>query len=435
MSGTTVFVIALVIFLVLIFLRMPVGFALFLAGIAGYWYLDGFDTAMSTLSTVPYRLATTYVFTCLPPFVLMGEIGFRSGLSADAYGMAKRWLGHFRGGLAITTIAASAMFSAITGSSIACALTMTNISLPEMKAAGYDDRLSTGTIATGAILGPMIPPSTIFIIYAFLTETNLGDLLIGGIVPGIVLSIIYMVTIAIWVRVSPSIATAGPHSNWKERITGFPAIWGIGLVFLAVIGGIYAGIFTPTEAASIGVVAVLAVALIRRKLSGQDFYRSLLSTGRTTGTIIMLFIGVYVFNAFTTLTRIPYLLGDTIAGTGLPPWGIMGLIILMYVIAGFFMDCMAVVFVTVPILYPLVIKMGFDPIWFGVMICLLAGLGAITPPYGIIVFAIRGVARDIPMWTIFRGCFPFIYANIAGIILLCLVPPIAYWLPYLFKPG
>ena len=435
MTLTTIGILGIVLFLILVFIRMPVGFALLLVGFVGYWYLDGINPTLATLSTIPYRMVTNYVFTALPPFILMGQLAFHTGLSSDAYEMASKWIGHLRGGLAMATIAACTMFAAVTGSPIATALTMVGVSLPEMRKAGYDDRLSTGSIATGSILGPMIPPSTVFIIYAFLTEVSLGYLFIAGIMPGLMLSALYIINIAIWVKLSPGIATAAAPASWKERITGFPAVWAIGLAFICVIGGIYLGIFTPTEAGALGAFFILIIGLARRRLNWGGFSRALLDAGRTTGTIIILFVGVYTFNAFMAITRIPYELSDMLTGLPLAPLAIMAAIMVMYLIAGLFMDCMAVAFITVPILYPTVLALGFDPLWFGVMIVLVTGIGAITPPYGIIIFAISGMVRDVRMWTIFRGCFPFLFSNLVGMVILMFVPQIAYWLPYLMAPG
>lgn len=434
MSALLVGILGIVLFLILAFLRLPVGMAMMAAGFLGYWYLEGLSPALNTLGTIPYRVVTTYIFTCLPPFILMGELAFRSGLSVDAYEMASRWLGRFRGGLAMATVGASAAFSSVTGSSLACALTMVNMSLPEMRRRGYSDLLIIGTIATGSILGPMIPPSTVFIQYSYLTETSLADLFVGGIMPGILLAVLYIIAIIIWVKVNPSIATAGTPSSWREKLTGFPALWAIAVVFAACIGGMYLGIFTATEAGAIGAFAVWVVAMVRRKLSLKSFNEALLSTGRTTGAIMIIVMGAIVFNQLLSVSRVPWFLADSITAFNLPPLGVMCVILIFYIITGFFMDCMAVVFVTCPIFFPVIVQLGFDPVWFGVMICALVGLGGITPPYGMIIFALSGMVKDIPMWTMFRGCFPFIFANVAGIIILLMFPQIAYWLPYLGKP-
>ncbi len=425
----------IVTFLVLMFLAMPVGFSLLITGIVFYWILGGLPAMLATLSTVPYRYVTTYTFTAMPPFILLGEIAFRAGMSGDAYALARRWVGHFRGGLALATIAAAALFSMVVGSSLAVVLTMVSVTLPEMRQAGYDDRLSMGCIATGSILGPMIPPSTLFIIYSFLTEVNLGYLLIAGILPGFMLAAIYMITIVIWVKINPSIATAGERSTWKQRITGFPAIWGIGVIFAVMLGGIYLGIVTPTEAGSLGFSAVLILALATRKLTWAQFRSALATAGRTVGTIVPLFMGVYAFNAFLNISLIPKELGNIIMALNMPPSAVMWMIMLMYLVTGCFMDCMAVVFVTVPILYPLVLRLGYDGVWFGILICLVAGIGAITPPYGVIVFAIKTAAPDVDMMTVFKGATPFVISNLVGMLLLIYFPQIALWLPYLMRPS
>ena len=250
------------------------------------------------------------------------------------------------------------------------------------------------------------------------------------------LSLIYMITIGIWVRLSPGLSPKTEESfTWKQRLTGFPAVWGIAFLFILVLGGIYLGIFTPTEAGAIGAFGVLILGIGRRRLGWKDLGSALLQAGRTTGTILVLFVGVYTFNAFLAITRIPFELADMITAFPLGPLGIMAIIMLMYLITGLFMDCMAVVFITVPLLYPTVLALGFDPLWFGVMIVLVSGIGAITPPYGIIIFAMSGLVKDIPMWTMFRGCFPFFFSNIVGMIILMFFPAIAYWLPYLTAPG
>lgn len=436
MSPVMVGVLAIVLWVVLVLLRMPVGMALMAVMVGGYWYLEGSEPTLYTLGTIPYRFATSYIFTVLPPFALMGQLAAYTGFSGEAYDVARAWIGHWRGGLAIATIVGCTMFSAVVGSPIACLVTMVAVSLPEMRRAGYDDKLSTGSLAAGSLLGPMIPPSTVFIMYAFLTEVNLGDLFIAGICPGLIMCVLYCITIAIWAKIDPKIAPSMiTPATWRVRLTKAPQVWGIGFVFVACIGGMFVGFFTPTEAGSIGAFVVLALALVRRKLTWSNFNRSLLDTGRLVGMFFILFTGVYLFNNLLAISRIPDMLVDFCLGFPGGYWGVMIAVYLMYLITGLFMDAMAVVFITVPVLYPAVQAMGFDLVWFGVIILFLADIGAITPPYGISVFALRGMVKDIPMWTIFRGCFPFLISLTVGLVLLSVFPQIATWLVYLFKPA
>lgn len=436
MDPLTVGLLSLLFWLVLVFLRVPVGIALMLAASIGLWYLEGADRALFYLSHVPYRVATTYTFTVLPAFAFMGQIAAETGFSTDAYNLARAWVGHRRGGLGMATILGCTMMAAIIGSPIATAVTMLAIALPEMRRAGYDDRLSTGCLGTGSILGPMIPPSVFFIVYSFLTEESLGYLFIAGIGPGLMLTVLYLITILIWCKFNPSIApVASAPASWRERLTKTPHVWAIGLIFLFILGGIYTGFFTPTEAGSMGAFAMVAVALIRRKLTWKIFNRSLLDTGRLIAMLMVLTTGVMVFVPFLAVSRLAPALIELISGFPGGTWGVMAAIMVMYLILGMFMSAFEQIFITVPILFPVVVALGFDPIWFGVILCLLCGIGNLTPPYGVIVFVINGLAPDIGMWKIFRGCIPFLFANLIGLILLSIFPEISLWLVHTMRPG
>lgn len=435
MDPAIVGVLTLVLWIILLTLRLPVGIALMVAATAGYWYLEGAGPTLATLGTIPYRFSTSYMFTVLPAFALMGQLAAYTGFSTELYDVARAWIGHLRGGLAMATILGCTMFSAVVGSPIATIVTMVRVSIPEMQRAGYDDKLSTGCLAAGSLIGPMIPPSTTFIVYSFLTEANLGDLFIAGIFPGLLICALYIITIYIWARLNPRIAPSTVAAvSWRERFTKAPQVWGVGTMFVVVLGGIYVGIFTPTEAGAIGAFTMIVLALARRKLNLSNYSRALMDTGQLVAMMFVLLSGVYVFNCLLAISQIPVMLVELCKAFPGGNWGFMIAIMILYIVTGCFVDTLAVIFITVPILINPVMAMGFDIVWFGVLICLLGGIGCITPPYGVSVFALAGMLPEIGAGKIFRGCVPFLIPLVVAVVLLSVFPQIATWLPYSMRP-
>jgi len=392
-----------------------------------------FDAGLNLLARDVWDVFSSYNLTVIPLFVFMGQIAFHAGISRRLYDSAYVLLGHRRGGLAMTTVGACAAFSAICGSTNATAATMATVALPEMKRYGYDMGLATGTVAAAGSLGILIPPSVIFIVYGILTEQSIGKLFAAGILPGILLCFLFLLTIHLRVLKNPSLAPPGPKSNIREKFRSFAGILETMILFALVMGGIFLGLFTPTEAAAIGAFMTLLIAIIRRQLYWKGFIQSLADTTKISCMIMVIVTGAVIFGHFMAITRIPYLLADYVSSLPLPPHAIIGVIILVYLIGGCFMDALAMIMLTIPIFFPVVQSLGFDPIWFGVVIVLITEMGVITPPVGINVYVVYGVARDVPLEKIFRGVFPMLISLIVCNLLLILFPQIALWLPSLMR--
>ncbi|MFH1123821.1 MAG: TRAP transporter large permease [Pseudomonadota bacterium] len=412
---------------------MPIAFVMALVGWLGYVYLGSLDAGLNVLGLAFYAGGTTYTLSVIPLFVLMGQLASHSGLSHQIYWAVERWLGHRRGGLAMATIGACAGFAAISGSSVATAATMGTVALPEMKKYRYSLSLATGTVAAGGTLGILIPPSATFVFYAILTEQSVGKLFIAGVLPGIMLAVLFMLTINIWVRINPQVAPRGEGATLRERIAALKGVGGILSLFLLVMGGIYTGVFTPTEAAGIGAFGAFVFSLFTRKMTWQHFVASLNMTGQTTGMIFIIVISAYIFGYFLAVTRIPSELADYMAGLDVSRYIILGWVVLIYTILGMFLDGWAIMVLTIPIIQPLMVNLGFDPIWFGVMIVIMMEMALITPPVGVNVFVIKGVAKEVPMYTIFRGIWPFWIAMLVSLIILTVFPQIALFLPNTMK--
>src|SRR4249920_799042 len=368
-------------------------------------------------------------FAIVPLFLLMGSFATTSGMSRELFRAGNAFLGHLRGGLGIATIAACGGFAAICGSSVATAATFSRVAYPEMRRFGYPQSFATGVIAAGGTLGIMIPPSTVFAVYGLMTEQDIGKLFIAGIVPGILAVIMYMVTISLigWVR--PDYLPAGPRSSWKERLEGLRDVWATLLLFAFVIGGIYGGIFTATEAAGAGAGGAFIIGVLRGRLSGKDIFRSLLETTRTTAAVFTVLIGAILFGYFLTVTQTPQKVTEFLTGLGLGRYGVLTLIMIMYLVLGCLMDALAMIILTVPIIFPIIKELGFDPIWFGVIIVMTVELGLIHPPVGMNIFVIKSVIEDVKISTIFYGVLPFIITDILRLIILIAFPIIALYLP------
>lgn len=421
----------ILIMMLLIFLRMPIGFAMTAVGCAGLMiFFDGnIMPALGTLGTIPYATAAHYSFTIIPLFVLMGLLAFSSGISTEVYQTAKHWLGHWPGGLSVATVGACAGFSAVSGSSIATAAALGTLTIPEMRKAGVNKSLATGVVAAGGTLGIMIPPSGGMVLYALITDQSIGKLLIAGIIPGLMLGGGFILACIAWAVLVPGAAPRLPKSSWRERFRSLKGTIGILVLFLVVMGGIYGGVFTVTEAASIGALGSFLISAVRRKLTWENLRHALLETGRTTCMIFMIVIGAHIFNVFLSLTDVTSLITDFLAGLNLPVLAVLFIIMLIFLGLGCILDTLAMIVLIVPIILPTVLALGMDPIWFGVIVVLVMEMGLITPPIGINVFVIKGIAPDVPLPSIFKGILPFLAAQLLVVSILILFPDIALWLP------
>jgi tripartite ATP-independent transporter DctM subunit len=414
---------------VLLAAGMPIGFAMGLSALIGTLLLIDSGASLALLGQTAYETALTYDLSVVPMFVLMGYIAGGAGLSESLYRACNAWLGHRRGGLALATIGGCGAFAAICGSSLATAATMAQIALPEMRRYNYSDRLATGAVAAGGTIGILIPPSVLMVIYGLLTETSISKLFLAGILPGILTVVGFMLTISVMTRLNPALGPPAERSSLHQRISSLRDVWGTAALFLLVIGGLYVGIFSPTEAASIGAVGALFLSIINGTFSWPMLSKSLMETVKTTAMIFTILIGAILFNNFLILASIPTLISDWITGLPLGKAAILMVIIAMYFVLGCLLDSLAMVLLTIPIVFPIIKALGYDPIWFGIIIVMVVELGLITPPIGMNVFVIKGIARDVPLEDIFRGVTPFIIAQVILIGILIIFPGIALWLP------
>ena len=429
MTPTQMGLVGLAALLSLLALRMPVGIAMLFVGFAGFGLTSGWAPALALVASEPFVISSNYELIVVPLFVLMGNLATVSGMSRDLYAAAYAWVGHWRGGLASATIAACSGFAALSGSSVASALTMGQVALPEMRRYNYDPRLATGCIAACGTLGILIPPSTGFVIYAILTQESIGRLFLAGVFPGLLLTALFIIAIYIQTRIKPELGPAGPKMEWSVKLKATAqASFMIGIVVIT-IGGMYAGLFTPTEAAGIGAFLALLLALFRRKLTSDSLSSVLLQSVRTTALVFLILIGAFIFSPFLALTHISSDLIELLTGLNLSRYMILFLIVLIYIILGMFLEGFAMLVLTIPIVHPLILTLGFDPIWFGVLIVILLEMGLISPPVGVNVYVVKGVAEDVPMSQIFMGILPFWVAMAVGLLILVLFPQIALFLP------
>jgi C4-dicarboxylate transporter DctM subunit len=433
MSPVTAGIVGIGLLVSLFLLRMPVAFAMVLVGLVGFAYLTTPVAALTLLSRDIFDSFSSYPLSVIPMFILMGTFAFASGISRRLYKTTYTWVGQFRGGLTIATVFACAGFGAICGSSTATAATMGQIALPEMKKYKYDDTLATGTVAAAGTLGILIPPSTVLIVYGIMTEQSIGKLFVAGILPGIVLTIFFATTVALLCWRKPSIGPPGVPTSWKEKLRATTGIIPALILFLLAIGGLFLGWFSPTQAGAIGAGGALLIGLGRRQLSWGSFFEAGKEGLRTSCMVIFIITGAIIFGHFMAVSRIPFVLAEWLGGLPIHPMAVMGVIIFIYFIGGFFMDSMGLIVLTIPIFYPIVIKLGFDPIWFGVILVLVGEMGVITPPVGVNVFVIKGIAPDVPLEKIFKGIFPFLAALIILTVILVFFPQIALILPNLTK--
>ncbi|MBW1717086.1 MAG: TRAP transporter large permease [Deltaproteobacteria bacterium] len=429
MSPITAGIAGICLLLFLFLFRMPVAFAMAFVGVVGFAYLAGPGPALSLLGQDIFEQFSSYPLTVIPMFILMGTFAFASGISQRLYKTTYAWVGQFRGGLTMATVFACAGFGAICGSSTATAATMGKIALPEMKKYNYDDTLATGTVAAAGSLGILIPPSTILIVYGILTEESIGKLFIAGVLPGILLSLFFATTVAILCLRNPGIGPPGPPTSWKQKLRATTGIIETIVLFILAIGGLFLGWFSPTQAGAIGAGGALIIGLARRQLDWQKFFEAGKEGLRTACMVIFIITGAVIFGHFMAVSTIPFVLADWLGELAISRLAIMGIIIFIYFMGGFFMDSMALVVVTIPIFFPVVMELGFDPIWFGVIIVLVAEMGVITPPVGVNVFVIKGIAPDVALHIIFKGIFPFLAALIIVTAILVFFPQIATFLP------
>jgi C4-dicarboxylate transporter DctM subunit len=426
-----------VLVLVLVFLRMPIAMAMGLVGFFGYMHLTNFKASLSLASRLIIDTSQNYALSVVPLFILMGLFVNKGGLSRDLYRASYAFMGHFRGGLAMATIVACAGFSAICGSSLATAATMSKVAMPEMRKYGYADRLSTASIAAGGTLGILIPPSVILLIYGFLTETSPAKLFIAGILPGLLGVVLYLVAVTYTVTVRPDSGPAGERTPWSERLGALKGVWSVLLLFFLVIGGLYGALdfwplhltFSPTEAAGMGAMGAFLIALSRGGLNIKSTIQVLVETSHTTASLFTVLIGAWVFSNFVNRAGLPEGLLAIVNSTGLGPMAVMMVILLVYLVLGCVFESMSMLLLTVPIFFPLVSSLGFDPVWFGIIVVVVTEISLITPPVGLNVFVLKGVVGDVSTATIFKGVTPFWIVDIIRLTLLVLIPGIALYLP------
>jgi C4-dicarboxylate transporter, DctM subunit len=434
MSPSTIGVLGILVMVVLFMTRMPVAYVMTLVGFVGFASMVSLQGSLSLVAKEFYSVFSNYDLTTIPLFILMGQLVFSSGISTRLYDAAHKWLGGVRGGMAMATVVSCTAFGAVCGSSPATAATMATVGMPEMRRFGYKDQLSAGAVASGGGLGMIMPPSVVLIVYGILTEQSIGRLFMAGIIPAIVVTLLFIITIMIWCALAPSQGPAGESFSWKVRFLSLLGMGEVVIVFTLVMGGMFLGWFTPTEAAGIGVFGVLLASLVRRQLTWEKLWDALYESLRSSLMVMLLVAGATVFGKFMAITRIPFEIATWIGGFDLPAVLILAMIILVYFLGGCVMDALALVMLTIPIFYPVLQVLGYDPIWFGIIIVLISQMGVITPPVGINVYVVYGVTRGLPgggvrLESIFAGVLPFLVAIVAAIILMTIFPQIITFLP------
>ncbi len=434
MSTGFVSTIAFVSLFALIALRVPIAVAMGVVGAVGGLVLNGPNSVGFVLGSTPFETVFPYGLSVLPLFIMMGVFAARAGLSRSLYEAVNAFVGHYRGGLGMATVGACAGFGAICGSSLATAATMSKVAMPEMRRLGYDDGLAAATVAAGGTLGVLIPPSVIMVIYAILTEQSIGRMFAAAIIPGVLGTALYMA--AVWVRTAlqPQLGPAGTRLGWTKRLQAVVNVWAVALLFVLVIGGIYLGWFSPTEAAAIGALGALLVALAKRRLNWTVFFDCLGETATTSGMIFLILIGTAVFNYFVESTGLPRALVELVGTLGWPPMAIVVLLIVFYLLLGCVMDALSMILLTLPFVFPLVSALGLDPIWFGILMVSVVEIGLITPPVGMNLFVIMATVPGLRLATISRGIIPFLIADLVRVTLLVLFPALSLWLPSKMGP-
>ncbi len=419
--------------LILAFARVPLAIAMGLVGFAGLWWMRGMNPAMASVTSTVYESGFEYTLSVVPLFILMGNFVTRAGMSRELYRAAYTLVGHFRGGLGMATVMACAGFGSVCGSSIATAATMTKVAYPSMKEHGYSGQLAAGAIAAGGTLGILIPPSTILVIYGLVTETNIGKLFAAGFIPGILAVVMMCLTIAFLTWRNPELGPAAERSSWAERLSAFKDVWAVAVLFVVVMGGIYGGVFTTTEGAGVGAFGAFIIALMRGSLNFKVTLEILTDSARTTGMLFMILVGALVFANFMNFTSMPNDLKNLVSSYNISPLTVMIFICAVYIILGAAMEELSIVLLTLPVFFPLVVSLGFDPVWFGIVIVLVVMIGLISPPVGMNMFVVRNMLPELSTMTVFKGVLPFVYTLIAVLALLVAFPEIALFLPQALK--
>ena len=417
----------------LCFAGVPLAIGMLIVGAAGFALYRGADAASAVAAQQITDAFTSHGFSVIPLFILMGTFIHRAGLADDLFSAARAWLGHLRGGMAHAPIGACGGFSAVCGSSIATAATMARVSLPQMKRYGYEDGFACGTVAAGGTLGILIPPSVPFVIFGILTETDITKLFMAGVLPGILLMLMYMATAWTVVYLRPSLGQPAERLPWRERFGAIQRTWAVMVLFIVVLGGMYQGIFTPTEGAGVGAAGAFFFMMMRGKAKLPIIRDALVEAGRTTAALLIVIAAAMVFNNFLTIAGLTNAMVDWVRSLQVPPLGIIFAICLIYVVLGCIFDSLAAMFLTVPVFVPIVVGLGFDPVWFGVIVVMVVELGLITPPVGMNVFIVKALVPEVPMWGVFAGVTPFIVANVLSLLAVVLLPVIALWLPGMIK--
>jgi C4-dicarboxylate transporter, DctM subunit len=425
--------IAVIAFLALTMMGMPIGFSFTTVGFVGILFLKGLDPALSILGSMPYTWASNYNLVAVPLFILMGQFAFHSKISADLYDAAYKSVGKLPGGLALTTSLACTGFAACTGSSLASAATMGTIALPEMKKAHYDPGLATGCVAAGGTLGILIPPSVIFIIYGAMTWTSIGKLFIAGILPGLMLASMFLALIYFMCKRNLALGPPGPAFSFKERIASLAGIWGALVLFAIVIGGLYFGLFSPSEAGGVGAFGAFILLILKRRITKQNLSSALRDSARITCFSFTILIGAMIFGSLLSISALPAELTKWVVGLPISRYLILVLILVMYVPLGCIMDSLPMVLLTLPVVFPVIKTLGFDPVWFGVLLVLMSEMSLISPPVGINVFVVQGIAKDVPLEVVFRGVMPFIAVMAIAVAILVAFPQISLFLPNLMQ--
>jgi tripartite ATP-independent transporter DctM subunit len=433
MDPMTIGLICLVLFFVLMIIGVPVGISMALSGFVGFAWIISVSAAIGKTALIPFTTMIDYNFTVVPAFILMAQILGKAGFGAKLYELCERWLGYRRGGLALATILASAIFAAISSSSIATIVTIGLIAIPEMLRRKYDPGFAGATVASAGGLGILIPPSGILILYALITESSIRKLFIAGIVPGMLLVIAYVITVWLWCRVNPDLAPRGPKYTMKDRLTSIVHTWEVLLLLVVTFGGLFKGWFTPTEAGAVGAAGAILIGVVRRKLTWKGFMESLKDTAANSGMVVLIMIGAFIFNYFVAVTRIPDAIVNGISNMDAAPFLIMLLITFIYIVMGMFMDSLSMMLLTVPFLVPVVTSLGYDLIWFGIYSVMVMEMAMITPPVGISVYATAGLVRETTLGNIFRKVFPFVVAQFAVILVMLIFPRIVTFLPDLLR--
>ena len=430
MSIEIITVLTIILLFVFFLMGLEIGFSMLLAGFLGFAMVTNPQAAFKVVSNDIYSVFVSYGFTVIPLFVLMGQLGSQSRVAGNLYNAADKFIGHVPGGLALGTVVAGTVFKSICGSSSATAATFATIAIPEMDKYGYDKRLSCGTVATVGTLGVLLPPSVVLILYALITQTSVGRLFLAGIIPGLLCGLSFVVTIVVWCKRNPALAPAGHKSSWRERMLSLPEVAWVVVIFIVVIGGLMKGVFTASEAGGVGALAVLTLGVAHKEITREKLVKSLKDSASISCMAVTLVVGATILGHFFTVTRIPFIIADVLGNAPLDRSIIMIFVFLVYLIGGSFIEDLAFLILATPIFFPLVLKLGYDPVWFGIVICVVTMIGIILPPMAINVFIVAGVTK-VPFSTIYKGIYPFLIGLFILLFIFLFFPGLTLWLPNL----